>query len=187
MEIELISPFPREHFATLWAWMAEFPSSNLDDGGPKNADELGKSLITKQQAGEKVYLVVYRGQPVGAIGYAQISPTDGMFRGVCFTRGVHGSGVAFHAVRLVLEKAFAGGTRTVLAYAFADNIRIRKFLRKFGATKRAAPGLPSARRNGKVVQTMVYGIRAHDFLCQMQRLDIRGGSSIEPEAIRGAA
>jgi len=186
-DLQLVSPFPREHHVTLWAWMREFPSSNLDDYGPKNAEELGKSLTTKQQAGEKVYLVVYRGRPVGAIGYARVSTTEGVFRGVCFAKEVHGSGVAFEAVRMVLVRAFRDGVGIVLAYAFADNIRIRKFLRKFGAIRKLAPGLPSSMRGGKVVQTAVYGIRANDFLRAMQRLEVRGGSSIESEAIRGAA
>lgn len=152
--------------------MLEFPSSNLDDSGPKTAVELGESLRAKQKAGEKVYLVVYRGRPVGAIGYAQTSPDEGRFRGICFTREVHGSGVPFQAVRMVLDQAFNSGTRIVGAVVFADNVRVQKFLKKLGGEDLwkpwRGPECPATVRDGEPLQQKIYGIHIHDFLRAMQ-------------------
>lgn len=172
-DIQLVSPFPKEHYATLFSWMREFPESSFDDAAPKTADGLATKMIAGESAGQKYSLVLYRGEPVGAIGYLQISSAGGIFKGICFTRSVHGSGVPLAAVSMFLEEVFQSGTETVVAIVFADNLRIRGFLPKLGAVG-VFSELPSAKRDGESVRLRAYRIRADDFL-EMHRLRVRQG------------
>lgn len=165
--LQLVSPFPREHYPTLWGWLQEWPESNLDDAAPKSADELAKKLIAAQQAGERHFLVLYKGQPVGAIGYARVSSTGAMFKGICFASRVHGTGIAAAAVSMVLDEIFQLGIQTIVAVVFADNLKVRWFLMKLGAEGVFAE-LPNAVRNGKQIRLRAYRIHADDFYSLQQ-------------------
>lgn len=142
--------------------MHEIPDSNFDDSGPKSVEELARSSIARQQAGEKLYLVLYGGRPVGAIGYAKVTEIGGVFRGICFTQDVHGSGVPLAAVKMMLKEVFDGGVQSVVAIVFADNFRVRWFLNKLGALAIVSE-LKDAIRGGKPVRLRAYRIQACDF------------------------
>lgn len=132
MTVSLVAPFPPAHVPILWSWMSEHKTSNFDDGGPKSALDLGAMLQQRAQDGEHQWEVRVDGVPVGFIGYRQLDPTLGAFRGIVFTSSVHGSGVARNAVSQALQGAFAGTTKRVRAEYFANNRRIERLLEKLG-------------------------------------------------------
>ena len=113
--------------------MQQFPASNIDDYGPRNASELCDVLRERVQAGETLHEVGANDALVGVIGFQQITPRLGLFRGICFDRGVHGSGIPAMAVRQFLHERFGEGTEKIQAFYFASNHRVRAFLKKLGA------------------------------------------------------
>lgn len=132
-DIKLVTPFPRSRYPDLWGWLQEFPKQNFDDGGPRTLGQFEKWMDARvSYGGHTVYEVVSARQTVGAIGMIFGSKTA-KFCGICFSKAVHGTGVAREAVGAVLDKAFARGAHVVIAEYFADNIAIRKFFQKMGA------------------------------------------------------
>ena len=158
----LIFPFPREHYYLLWSWLQEFPVCNFDDDGPRDLTQMARFMEDLRKRGRQMWEVVQSGQPVGIIGYEQETPTVGCFRGICFTKSVHGTGIPLMAVAEVLDKAFTVGTEKVRAEYFADNLRVRAFLQKFGAVDEQLVNSERL-RGGKVVAWRVVGISACDF------------------------
>ena len=133
-DLQLVTPFPPEHYPQLWAWMLEFPLQNLDDDGPKSLEEFTAHMQAKEAAGETSYEIIQLGQPVGIIviqRYTFIHPRA-KFAGVCFSKEVHGKGVALEAIKTVLQKTFDGGAESVVASYFSDNIAIHKMFQKLG-------------------------------------------------------
>jgi RimJ/RimL family protein N-acetyltransferase len=130
--LELLAPFPLDHSPLFWSWLQENPSANFDDSGPKDAGELRALIDRRLGAGEQAWEVLADGEPVGAIGYIQCSPSVGGLRGMCFAQRVHGTGVSLRAMRLLLSLAFARGTKTIEAFYFASNARVERFLAKLG-------------------------------------------------------
>lgn len=126
----LTTPFPADKVPLLWQWMHENPSANFDDAGPKSVEELAEQVASRQASGESLWIVSDRQGPVGAVGF---DFERSMIRGVCFTRRVHGTGIARRALAWVLGMAFEGGSEWVSAAYFADNGPIRGLLLKFGA------------------------------------------------------
>ena len=146
-DIQLVTPFPLDHHGLLWGWLHEFPEQNFDDGGPRTLAEFTALILRWQMEGRDIYEVLYRGRSVGAVGMF-VGPFCSRFSGVCFTREVHGKGIAIAAVRMVLKK-----TRTPRFEAtyFADNIAIRKMFQKLGAIEVPCVAMPVL-RHGKVVE-----------------------------------
>jgi RimJ/RimL family protein N-acetyltransferase len=132
--IELISPFPPQHYPLLWKWLHEFPASNFDDFGPHTLEQFAAEMDRRAQD-EQTWCVTLHGEPVGAIGYCRESGYHGHFNGICFARDAHGTGVAREAIRRVMESVWATGTQKVSAYFFAHNRRVLRFLLRLGAVR----------------------------------------------------
>jgi RimJ/RimL family protein N-acetyltransferase len=123
---------PSVEYAAAWGWLSEFPASNFDDYGPRNMVDFAIEM-ERRQAVEIVRTVRLDGAAVGMIGYCPITHRTGMFRGICFTRSVHGSGIAQRAVRAFLGERWAEGVEKISASFFADNRHIHRFLAGLGA------------------------------------------------------
>lgn len=150
--VSLIKPFSLEHVHLLWQWMCESPSSNFDDGGPSTLEEFRKSFPERLDDDQTVIEVLdWRGVPIGAVGYRIISDEIAMLRGICFTRLVHGTGVAREAVSRILSELFESGIERVYAQYFATNFIIDRFLDKLGAADIEATCETSTTQDGEVV------------------------------------
>lgn len=132
MRIE-ITPFPLVHAGLAWIWLQEHPQFNFDDHGPKNPADLRTEFRRRQWRGESLVEVTADGKPVGIVGYFPISPVTGMLHGICFSKEVHGTGIPFEGVRQCLRAFFETGVSKISATYYADNLRVRAFLKKFGA------------------------------------------------------
>ena len=132
--ITLVTPFPQEHVSFLWSWLNEFPLANFDDSAPTNVKELAMQISHRSDDGDILWEVQSNSVAVGAIGFRQVTPELGVFRGICFTQYVHGTGIPREAVSVVLDSAFNIGVQAVRAEYFASNKRVQRFLEKFGGT-----------------------------------------------------
>jgi RimJ/RimL family protein N-acetyltransferase len=126
-------PFPPADVEKLWAWMHEYPKANFDDSAPPSLEVFKLQMLSRASVGQKLIEVQVSGEPVGAIALQKLSPTTAQFRGICFTKSVHGTGVARLAVETVLMALWAEGIEKVSADYMADNRRIRQFLARLGA------------------------------------------------------
>jgi RimJ/RimL family protein N-acetyltransferase len=129
----LVTPFPARHTAAVWKILLQFPRANFDDYGPKSEEAFIQELINREQRGEVIWCVEQDGNAIGVIGYSPMSPRTGAFHGIAFDKSVHGSGVPRCAVLKILETLFSQGITKVSAGYFADNQRIRHFLKALGA------------------------------------------------------
>lgn len=133
LDIQLVTPFPAEHYGQLWAWLNQEPSANFDDSSPKTLEEFSASMETRQKS-QMIYEVVQHGQPIGVIGiehFTHVTP-QAKFVGICFTKEACGKGIALEAVKMVLQKTFSGGAQSVVAMYHSDNIAVSKMFRKLG-------------------------------------------------------
>jgi len=162
--IRLVTPFPSWYYTTLWEWMQEFPEFNFSDHGPKSYIEFTEEMERRKERGWDLYLVFWDSLPIGAIGYQRMEIQGkpvAWFRGICFTREVHGSGLPLEAVFEVLKRGFEAGVERVYAEFFSDNIAIAKFLAKLAAKDCDMPG--SSWRAGQLVPYLTVSITANDF------------------------
>ena len=113
--------------------------------------------------GQEIWEVLKDDIPVGAIGYAETARGIGMFKGICFTKSVHGTGVAREAVSRVLEKVFSEGVGIVYARFFWDNHRVKRFLEKLGM-ELLMRSHSNVLRNGKVIQWELGSITADGYV-----------------------
>jgi len=116
----------------LWKWLNEYPHQNFDDYGPKVIEEFQVELMRRMQHNTVYVVALHNGEPVGCIGYEKETPRRGSFRGICFAKSVHRTGVAAFAVHYFLKSIFAAGTEKVSACYFSNNEQIKKFLKKQG-------------------------------------------------------
>ena len=124
-----------EDVPALWIWLNEYPRSNFDDYGPQSLEAFTAEIVARMNAGEVIAAFLHDGKFIGVCGYAQITERLGMLRGICFSKAVHGTGLAPAAVHRFLEKILAPGkVQKIQAMHFSDNLRIKKFLRKQGFT-----------------------------------------------------
>lgn len=130
--ITLIYPYPADQLRAAWEWMNEFPLANLDDYGPKSYEEFEQDMLARLKT-EVISGVKHRDKLVGIIGYLPITSRYGMFHGICFSKAVHGQGVASQAVRKFVANLFANGVEKISASYFADNRRVRRLLGNIGA------------------------------------------------------
>jgi len=132
--LQIVTPFPPEHYERLWGWLRQFPSQNFDDAGPKSLDELTQDMAARSESGQTIYEVLQSGEPVGVIAVSKVDfiHHQAKFCGICFDKAVHGKGIAIEAVRVVLRKLFADGVQSVVAAYFSDNIAARKMFQKLG-------------------------------------------------------
>src|SRR5579883_279284 len=145
--VALCAPFPAASIPQLWAWLQEFPDANFDDDGPRTLEEFTAQMQARIGS-ERTCGAEAHGELCGAIGYRQLDPQAGLFRGICFARRVHGTGIARAAVSQVIAQAFAEGTQRIYALHFADNVRVHRLLLALGA--RAQAVLPRwTRRHGQ--------------------------------------
>jgi len=116
----------------LWKWLNEYPHQNFDDYGPKYIEEFEVEIIRRIQRNTVYLVAMLNDKPVGCIGYEKETPRTGSFRGICFTKSVHRTGVAAFAVKHFLKSVFNAGTEKVSAQYFSDNMAIKNFLKKQG-------------------------------------------------------
>jgi RimJ/RimL family protein N-acetyltransferase len=162
--IRLVTPFPPWYYTTLWEWLQEFPEHNFADFGPKTFDEFREEMERRQERGWKLYLALWGNLPAGAIGYQRLDEpqnTTAWFRGIAFTRSVHGSGVPLGAVFEVLKRGFDEGVERVYAEFFADNIAVAKFLKKLAAKDCDMQG--DVWQSGKLIPYRTVSITRDDF------------------------
>lgn len=155
MHVDLVSPFPPNNIPLLWEWLHEFPLQNFDDGGPKTLREFSAALKQREAQGQIISEVRYEGEPVGVVGIARTSPSQVEFCGVCFTRKVHGKGVALAAIRKILAYASYDGVRSAVATYFADNVAVAKMFKKLGAVEVDSFLNPTKRKGQAVTCTKV--------------------------------
>jgi RimJ/RimL family protein N-acetyltransferase len=122
----------RDDIPLLWKWLNEYPRANFDDGGPQMIEEFEVEMGRRFQRGEICMGALHNGKLVGCIGYAPVTHRLGSLHGICFSKDVHGTGVAAFAVKNFLKMLFTGKVEKVFATYFQDNTRIKKFLRKQG-------------------------------------------------------
>lgn len=130
--LTLTSPLPASGYPSAWAWLREFPSANFDDYGPATFSDFCGAMIERSKA-ERTWGVLHCGVPCGIIAYLPITPRSGTFHGICFSREVHGTGVARAAVSRVIQEIFESGIEKISATFFADNLRVARFLASLGA------------------------------------------------------
>jgi RimJ/RimL family protein N-acetyltransferase len=128
-----LCPFPRESLPLAWSWLDEFPLANFDDYGPATEEAFCLEMARRLAAGESLLGVKLDGELVGFLGYATISPRLAAMHGICFTKRVHGSGIAAWAVNELIETLYQCGVEKLSAHYFADNEKIRRLLAKCGA------------------------------------------------------
>lgn len=116
----------------IWQWMQDSRAQSLDDYGPQTPDALAVEL-TRRRRDECLYGVTMDGQPSGVIGVCPVTNRLAMLHGVLFAKEVRGTGVARAAMRHVLDSLWARGIVKVSATYFADNGRVRAFLKRLGA------------------------------------------------------
>ena len=132
--ISLRGIFP-EDVPLLWGWMQEYPRANFDDYGPKTLEDFHVEIHARLNRREYIFVAMHDGKPVGCIGFAPITDRLGGMRGICFSKAVHGTGIAPFAVRESLRILFTandGRLQKIEANYFRDNSRIKKFLRNLG-------------------------------------------------------
>ncbi len=168
--ISMIEPFPPEHYCLLWRWLREFPEQNFDDAGPKTLEELEQSIKERYRAGHTLIEVLANEKPAGLIGYQQVSLDVGIFRGICFTQSVHGSGIPIQALREFLESLFDGQTEKVYAQYFSFNRRVGRFLQKLGATLCGEALISMSKQHGEPLSYTEVVISHESFLCSIARL-----------------
>lgn len=131
---KLISFIPLEADQYEWAWLllSQFPKANLDDSSPKNVVDFGQE-IDRRKLSEEIYQVLYKDQPIGYIGFIQITPRLGWTRGIAFDKSQHHSGIPELAVRMFLQIKFKLGLEKLCIQHHADNRVVNAFLKKLGA------------------------------------------------------
>jgi len=122
----------RDDIPLLWKWLNEYPRANFDDSAPQMIEEFEVEMGRRLGRGEICMGALHNGKLVGCIGYAPVTHRLGSLHGICFSKDVHGTGVAAFAVKNFLKMLFAGKVEKVFATYFHDNLRIKKFLRKQG-------------------------------------------------------
>ncbi len=128
----LRSPFPEAFYPQLWAWLNEFPENNFDDYGPQDYRTF-EIAMTERAGIERTWAVMQDCIPVGIVAYLPFTPRSGTFHGICFSKAVHGTGLAQWAVSQVLAELFASGVEKVSASFFSSNERVARFLAGLGA------------------------------------------------------
>lgn len=149
-------PFPLEELPLAWEWMNEFPAANIDDYGPKTYEEFKEQIIQRMRS-EVICGVKYKGKLVGIIGYIPLNARYGMFHGICFSKAVHGKHICSEAVRTFIAKLFATGVDKISASYFAQNRRIRRFLKSLGAVDEGYLRKQTV-QNGKYVDAILVAI-----------------------------
>ncbi len=122
----------RDDIPLLWKWLNEFPRNNFDDSAPSMVEEFEVEMGRRIQRGEICYGALHNGKLVGCMGYAKVTHRLGSLHGICFSKEVHGTGVAAFAMKNFLRMIFSGKVEKVFATYFQDNLAVKKFLRKQG-------------------------------------------------------
>lgn len=149
-------PFPPASIPDAWRWLNEFPKSTLDDYGPKTEKEFAVDLLRRVKSGQIVLGAKHQGVCVGIIGFQQVTPRMGHFAGICFSKEVHGKGVARAALSLLMNTLWAAGLEKIEAVHFADNQRIFRLLCKLGGFSEGLL-LKHALRDGRAIDCRVVG------------------------------
>jgi RimJ/RimL family protein N-acetyltransferase len=126
-----------EEVKLIWAWLNEFPRYNFDDYAKRTEQEFAEHIAQRVEAGHILMMARYLGEPIGVVGMQVLSDRLAIFRGICFTKSVHGTGVPREAVRHFIDFFFHRGIQKIHAQYMADNGRVRTFLKRMGATDEA--------------------------------------------------
>lgn len=126
-------PFPVASIEDAWGWLNEFPKANFDDDGPKSLEDFKAGLLWRVQNHHAIIGVLHAGACVGIIGMKQVSPQRAEFSGICFSKAVHGKGIAFAALSQLIAALWQDeGMRKIEAKHFADNQRVARLFAKLG-------------------------------------------------------
>ena len=143
-------PFPPGMVGEAWKWMHEFPAANFDDDGPKTLADFSAQLLASVQRGSNIIGVEHDGKTVGIVRLTRLNSRLAMFGGICFSKEVHGKGIARAALEQVIAILWLDGIEKIIAQYFADNQRVRSFLAKLGA-KDEGFHRKHAKRGGKII------------------------------------
>lgn len=161
LEVEL-QPFPPKATEKAWAWLNEFPKYNFDDDGPTSLNEFKMSLLWRVQHGQTIIGVIHESECVGLIGIERKTERRAEFCGICFSKAVHGKGVAAEALRILFRTLWADGVDKVEAQFFADNYRVARFFHKLGAKSEGVRRAHTL-RGGKAVDCRLVGWTKEDW------------------------
>jgi RimJ/RimL family protein N-acetyltransferase len=129
-----IDVFPSDRYTHAWLWLNQDPRANFDDYAPPTLELFRRDMDARRDRGERFFGVWDDGgRLVGIVGYRPMAPHWGMLAGVCFDESVHGKPITRAGLRAVLEHIFASGPDKILAWYFAHNGRVRRFLAALGA------------------------------------------------------
>jgi RimJ/RimL family protein N-acetyltransferase len=129
-----IDVFPAAKYADAWHWLNQDARANFDDYGPPTLEAFRRDMDARRDRGEQFFGVWDdASRLVGIVGYRPMAPHWGMLAGICFEESVHGQPITRAGVRAVLDWVFASGSDKVLAWYFAHNGRVGRFLAKLGA------------------------------------------------------
>lgn len=129
---ELIDGFPKSAYLQAWRWLLEFPLHNFDDYGPQSFSDFAEAMEERSKT-ERTWGITSEGQLCGIVAYLPYTPRSGTFHGICFSKSVHGTGIARRAVKQILAELFASGVQKISASFFADNQQVHRFLAGLGA------------------------------------------------------
>ena len=153
----------RDDIPLLWKWLNEYPRANFDDEGDKCIEEFEITMGRRLGRGEICMVAIFNKEPVGCIGYAPVTHRLGSLHGICFSKEVHGSGVAAFALKNFLKILFSGKVEKVFATYFHDNLRIKKFLRKQGFVHEGTL-IDHVVRGGKVTTMSLVALHKKNFV-----------------------
>jgi len=154
--VTLEHTFPYTWIPSLWAWMHEEEDANFDDAG-RQPWSVFEAMILERRRTERTWGVRADGAPVGFIGYVPTTPEVGWLHGICFTRTACGRGIAAEAFAAVLRELAEAHVEKVCAAVFADNERVIRFLRRFGAVDEGYQ-VAQTRRRGQPVDVRLLAI-----------------------------
>lgn len=162
-----IAPLEDEALPLVWVWLHQYPSANFDDYGPKTYGEFVDQM-RKRRTLETILCVSAAGEPVGVVAHTEVARGIRMFRGICFTKEVHGTGIPRDSVAQILHGMFTSGTWEVCAKYFYDGTHIRRFLQHFGAVDRWP--LSSTLRDGESIEVRKVAISKDRFMALYPKL-----------------
>ncbi len=115
----------------LWEFLLEFPKHNFDDGGPRTFEQFERAMA--ERVAHEILVAFDRDEAfIGATAYRPFTPRSGVLHGMCFSRAVHGTGLATEAMRGFLDSLFRDGAEKVSVQLHADNVRAWRFFKKLG-------------------------------------------------------
>jgi len=145
----------------IWQWLHEFPKQNLDDYAPKTLEAFKLDIQKRLAQGEIIGIILRGGEPVGVIGFRQLTDYLGALHGICFTSKVHRTGLTQYAVHKFLKMMFRETKLDkISATYFRDNEQIKGFLKKQGFEHEGTMKMHT-RRAGRPIDVSLVALYRH--------------------------